>query len=279
MSKNFAGNGIQGHAGDGGLATEASIDEIYAIQADTNGDVYICQRFNPCIRKISFETGMISSIAGTARIGSGPDNVKAVESSLMEPNDCVLDGQGGLLIADVKDHKVRKVDLTSGIISTFAGTGVKEHTGDGGHASQAGIFGSRAICVDNSGNTYICEREGNTIRKVDAEGIITTIAGRSETGYTGDGGPAIKATFNGPKAIRCTQEGNLLVVDTENHAIRLVDVTNLNICTIAGGTKGSHGDGKEATEAGLSRPHGVTTSSAGTMYISDSENHRIRVVN
>ena len=278
-TKNFAGNGIQGHTGDGGLATEASIDEIYAIQADINGDVYICQRFNPCIRKISSETGIISSIAGTGKPGSGPDNIKAVESHLMEPNDCFLDGRGGLLIADIKDQKVRKVDLNNGIISTFAGTGAKEHTGDGEPASQAGIFGARAVCVDDSGNTYICEREGNTIRKVNTEGIITKIAGTGEKGYTGDGGPALKATFNGPKAIRCTKDGNLLVVDTENHAIRIIDMTSLHIYTIAGGTIGPHGDSKKATEAGLSRPHGVVTSSTGMMYIADSENHRIRVVN
>lgn len=278
-TKNFAGNGTQGHTGDGGVATEASIDEIYAIQADINGDVYICQRFNPCIRKISSETGLICSVAGTGKVGSGLDNIKAVESPLMEPNDCILDGNGGLLIADIKDQKVRKVDLNTGLISIFAGTGVKEHTGDGGLASQAGIFGARAVCVDDSGNTYICEREGNTIRKVDAAGIITRIAGTGEEGYTGDGGPALKATFNGPKAIRCTKEGNLLVVDTENHAIRLIDMDNLSICTIAGGSMGPHGDGKKATEAGLSRPHGVVTSSAGTMYIADSENHRIRMIN
>ena len=197
----------------------------------------------------------------------------------MYPIACFLHGRGGLLIADIKDQKVRKVDLNNGIISTFAGTGAKEHTGDGEPASQAGIFGARAVCVDDSENTYICEREGNTIRKVNTEGIITKIAGTGEKGYTGDGGPALKATFNGPKAIRCTKDGNLLVVDTENHAIRIIDMTSLHIYTIAGGTIGPHGDSKKATEAGLSRPHGVVTSSTGMMYIADSENHRIRVVN
>ena len=108
-------------------------------------------------------------------------------------------------------------------MSTFAGTGEKVHNGDGGKASEAGIFGARAVCVDGRGNTYICEREGNTLRRIDADGIITTVAGTGAKGYTGDGGPAIDCEFNGPKAIRCDADGNVLIVDTENHAIRKYD--------------------------------------------------------
>ena len=278
MFTNFAGNGVQGHSGDGGPAVEANIDEIYAIQVDQNNNVYICQRFNPSIRKIDSETGIISTIAGTGTPGSGIDGIEATKSEMIEPNDCVLDGHGGLLIADVQDQKIRRVDLETNIITTFAGTGKKEHSGDGGPAIEASIFGARAICVDRSNNTYICEREGNTLRKIDPSGIITTVGGTGEKGYSGDNGPATTALFNGPKAIRCDKHGNILVVDTENHCVRIVNAKNGTISTIAGGTEGPHGDGLNPLEAGMARPHGAISDNDGNIYVADSENHRVRII-
>ena len=201
------------------------------------------------------------------------------ESAMMEPNDCALDKDGNLLIADVQDQRVRKFNPITGLITTIAGNGAKEHSGDGGPAEKAGIFGARAVCTDKSGNIYICEREGNTIRKIDSQGIISTIAGTGEKGYKGDGSDARNALLNGPKAIRCDNEENVLIVDTENHAIRKINSENNVIDTIAGGILGPGGDGGPATEAGLARPHGVVTDSSGKSYIADSENHRIRTIN
>ena len=273
-----AGTGEAGYTGDGGLATEAKLDEIYAIQVDTNGDVYIVQRFSPSIRKIDVSTGRITTVAGDGTAGYGGDGGSAIRAQMREPNDCALDGQGGLLIADVQDHRIRRLDIQTGIITTFAGTGDKVHSGDGGAAIEAGLFGARAVCVDAQGVTYICEREGNSIRKVDADGTITTIAGTGQKGYTGDGGPAIEATFNGPKAMRCDAEGNIFVVDTENHAIRKIDAATGTVTTVAGGHLGPEGDGDDATKAGLARPHSVLVDSPGAFYIADSENHRVRLV-
>lgn len=275
----FAGDGSQGHSGDGGYATDASIDEIYAIQVDKSGNVYICQRFNPSIRLIDKNSGEINTVAGTGEKGSGEDGIAATESAMMEPNDCALDKDGNLLIADVQDQRVRKFNPITGLITTIAGNGAKEHSGDGGPAEKAGIFGARAVCTDKSGNIYICEREGNTIRKIDSQGIISTIAGTGEKGYKGDGSDARNALLNGPKAIRCDNEENVLIVDTENHAIRKINSENNVIDTIAGGILGPGGDGGPATEAGLARPHGVVTDSSGKSYIADSENHRIRTIN
>lgn len=274
----IAGTGEAGHTGDGGPATAARIDEIYAIQADANGDVYILQRFNPTARKIERGSGIISTVAGDGSVGYGGDGGPATAARMREPNDCALDGKGGLLIADVQDQRIRRLDIASGVISTFAGTGEKAHTGDGGLAIDAGIFGARAVCVDGRGNTYVCEREGNTIRRIDAAGVITTVAGTGAKGYSGDGGPATECEFNGPKAIRCDGAGNVLIVDTENHAIRKLDAASGVISTVAGGREGPGGDGGPATKAGLARPHGVVADGAGALYIADSENHRIRVV-
>ncbi len=275
---NFAGNGTQGHSGDGGPATEASIDEIYAIQITSNGDVYIAQRFNPSIRKIDGSTGIITTVAGDGSIAYGGDGGPATRAQMREPNDCVPDGQGGPLICDIQDQRVRRFDIESGIMTTFAGTGEKVHTGDGGPASEAGLLGPRAICADSNGVIYLCEREGNTLRKIDTNGIITTICGTGEKGYTGDGGPAINATFNGPKAIRCDRDGNVLIVDTENHSIRKFDASTGIVTTVAGGHNGPEGDGGNALEAGMARPHGVVAGSDGAFYVADSENHRVRKV-
>ena len=211
-------------------------------------------------------------------MGYGGDGGPATSARMQEPNDCALDGRGGLLIADIQDQRVRRLDIETGIITTFAGTGEKVHSGDGGPASEAGIFGARAVCVDGRGNTYICEREGNSVRMVDSDGRITLVAGTGEKGYKGDGGPATQATFNGPKAIRCDADGNVLVVDTENHAIRKIDVSDGTISTVAGGRHGPEGDGADSTLAGLARPHGIVADALGAFYIADSQNHRVRRV-
>ena len=170
------------------------------------------------------------------------------------------------------------MDLATGIITTFAGNGEKVRAGDGSPAVQASIFGPRAVCMDSKGNTYICEREGNGVRRVDANGIMSTFAGTGEKGYSGDGGPALTAVWNGPKAIRCDHQDNVIVVETENHAIRRIDAVTGAVTTVAGGHLGSDGDGGDPTAAGLARPHGCGIDRAGNLFIADSDNNRVRVV-
>tara|TARA_A100001037_G_C15153803_1_gene641790 strand:+ start:9419 stop:10450 length:1032 start_codon:yes stop_codon:yes gene_type:complete len=274
----IAGTGGIGYSGDGGPAIEATFNELYGLQVDVNGDVYVVDRLNSVVRKIDQSTGVINTVAGTGEAGYSGDNGPGTEAMLNEPNDCFLDGKGGLLIADVQDQRIRRLDLTSGIITTFAGNGETGRDGDGGPATQASIFGARAVCTDSQGNTYICERNGNGIRIVDSKGVMHTYAGTGERGYEGDGGTAIDATWGAPKAIRCDVNDNLVVVDTENHAIRVIDKDTHLVTTVAGGKLGGDGDGGPATSAGLDRPHGCDIDSSGNIFIADSNNHRIRVV-
>jgi streptogramin lyase len=278
----IAGNGANGLGVNGSPALEATIGTPYAIAADKNGDLYIVDQKTPVVRKLDAQTGRVSIFAGTGRKGSSGDGGPASKAMLREPNDCVLDDKGGLLIADVGDWKVRRVDLKSGIITTFAGKGKpaggippRSRIGDGGKAVDAVIVGARGVCIDGRGNTYLCEREGNAIRKVDESGRITTIAGTGASGYSGDGAPATLATFRGPKGIRADSQGNLFVVDTENHAIRKVDAKTGLVTTVAGGRSGSGGDGGPARSAGLARPHGCIVAPDGTIFIADSDNHRV----
>jgi len=276
-----AGCGQKGYAGDGGAATKAMLNEPYGVVLDDAGNIYIVDRLNFCVRRVSAKDGAITTIAGTGQSGYSGDGGPAASAMLREPNGLALDRTATkLYIADVKDQRVRVVDLATGTIRTFAGTGKRERTGDGGPAAKASLFGPRAVHLDGAGSVYICEREGNSIRKVDARsGIITTVAGTGRKGYSGDGGSALSATFDGPKELDIDAAGNIFVVDTENQAIRRIDAKTGVITTVAGnGKRGGAGDGGPATAAQLDRPHGVAVDRAGKIYIGDTNNHRIRVV-
>jgi streptogramin lyase len=174
---------------------------------------------------------------------------------------------------------VRIVDLAAQTIATFAGTGAAEHSGDGGPARSAGTFGARAVKVGADGTVYILERQGSSLRAVDSTtGIITTIAGTTARGYSGDGGPALAAVFDAPKEMAIYRDGSLLIVDTENHAIRRIERATGIVSNIAGGRQGTGGDGGPATQAGLDRPHGAVVGPDGAIYIGDTNNHRVRKV-
>jgi len=273
-----AGNGESGYSGDGGPGNQATMQEPYSLQVDGNGDVYVVDRLNAVVRKVDGSTGIITTVAGTGEVGYSGDGGPGNQAMLREPNDCFLDGKGGLLIADIQDQRIRRLDLASGIITTIAGNGEKERSGDGKPALDASFLGSRAVCMDSKGNTYVAEREGNGVRKIDANGIMSTVAGTGERGYEGDGGPALTATWGSPKALRCDAQDNIVVVDTENHAIRVVNADTGIVTTIAGGRLGGEGDGGPATEAAMDRPHGCGIDDQGNIFVADSNNHRVRVV-
>lgn len=272
-----AGCGEPGYAGDGGPASAAQLNEPYGIALDDTGNLYIADRHNHCVRRVD-PTGLITSVAGSGEAGFAGDGGPAAAARLVEPNGLAFDARRRrLLIADVADHRVRAVDLASGIITTFAGTGAPEHGGDGTPAAEARIHGARAVAVAPDGTVYILERQGSTLRRVDPDsGVIATIAGTGGRGYSGDGGPAAAAVFDAPKEMALDRDGNLLIVDTENHAIRFIDLSLRTIVTIAGGRQGSGGDGGPAEAAGLDRPHGAACGPDGAIYIGDTNNHRIR---
>jgi DNA-binding beta-propeller fold protein YncE len=276
-----AGCGEPGYSGDGGPASRARFNEPYGIAVDNAGNIYVADRHNHCVRRIDGSSGIVATFAGNGSSGFSGDDGPASRAGMLEPNGLALDpAQTRLYIADVADHRVRVVDLASEVIWTFAGTGAPEHGGDGGPATAAGIYGARAVKVAADGTVYILERQGGTLRAVDPHsGIITMVAGTGERAYGGDGGPALAASFNAPKELTIDREGNLLVVDTENHAIRRVDLRTGTVATIAGsGRQGADGDGGPARAAALDRPHGAAVAADGSIYIGDTNNHRIRKV-
>jgi sugar lactone lactonase YvrE len=283
----IAGSGKKGFSGDGGPALKADLNEPYGIKL-SEGDrhLYIVDRLNFRIRRVDLVADTIETIAGNGKPAYSGDGGPAPEAGLVEPNGVALGpGPGGpksmVYIADVRGHRIRAVDTTTNKISTYAGTGRGRHEGDGGPAAQASIFGARAVAVGPEGNVYILEREGNSLRVADARtGVIRTIAGTTAKGDAGDGGPATRATFNGPKELCVSPDGTAVyIVDTENQKIRRVDLKTGLISTVAGnGKRGGAGDGGQATSAELDRPHGVAVAADGTIWIGDTNNHRIRRV-
>ena len=276
-----AGTGKNGFSGDGGPATRADLNEPYGIALDLSGNLFLADRLNRRVRRIEGATGIITTVAGDGSKAFSGDAGQANMAGLVEPNGVALDRDGGrLFIADVADHRVRVVDLRTGLISTLAGNGKGSHHGDGVPAAAASIHGARAVEVGTDGTVYVLERQGNTLRSVDPKtGIIRTIAGTGAKGYTGDGGPALKATFDGPKELAVDRAGNLFLVDTENHAVRRIDAKSGTITTVAGtGRQGGDGDGGPARQARLDRPHGVAVGPDGAITIGDTGNHRVRRV-
>jgi len=273
-----AGSGEAGYAGDGGPAMRARLNEPYGIAVDKAANLYIADRHNHCVRRVDGAAGTITTFAGNGAAGFGGDGGPASRAGMVESNGLALDpGQRRLFIADVADHRVRIVDLASGTIATFAGTGEAQHSGDGGPAMAAGVHGARAVKVAADGTVYVLERQGSTLRAVDpGTGIITTVAGTGARGYGGDGGAAREAVFDAPKELALDPGGDILIVDTENHAIRRISAASGLVDTIAGGHKGSGGDGGPAQAAGLGRPHGAVVGPDGAIYVGDTENHRIR---
>jgi sugar lactone lactonase YvrE len=274
----IAGNGDKGYSGDGGPATAASLAEPYGVAVDRAGNVYTADRLNRRVRRIDAGSGVITTLAGTGEAAYGGDGGPAAAAGLAEPNGLAFDaGEQHLYITDVADHRVRVIDLAVGTIATFAGTGAAEHSGDGGPAARAGVFGARAVKLAADGTVYILERQGSSLRAVDPRtGIIATIAGTGARGYGGDGGAARDAVFDAPKEMAIDRDGSLLIVDTENHAIRHIDRQSGVVTHLAGGHLGGDGDGGPAVAAGLARPHGAVVGPDGAIYIGDTNNHRIR---
>ena len=272
----IAGNGERAYSGDGGTATLASLNMPHEIQFDAGGDLYIVERDSHVVRKVDMQTGRISTVAGTGVDGFSGDGGPASAARLSRPHSIVFDPEGGLLICDIGNHRIRRVDLTTGIITTFAGTGERNPTPDGAPRRGTPLNGPRAMAFDPSGRLYVALREGNAIYRIDlASDTIHHVAGTGEQGYSGDAGLAQRATLAGPKGLAYHNE-QLYVADTENHVIRRVDLTTGIISTVLG--TGERGDGPEPhpLDCKLNRPHGVFVDRDGRLLVGDSEAHRIR---
>lgn len=276
-----AGSGERGYRGDGGPAASAALNMPHEIQFDTQGHMYIAERDSHVVRRVERGSGTISTVAGTGIAGFSGDGGPAHLAQLRQPHSIVLDGADRLLICDIGNQRIRRVDLASGRIDSFAGTGVAQPTADGAPRVGTPLQGPRTLACAPDGTLYLALREGNAVYRLDAaRDSWRHVAGTGRQGYSGDGGPAREAQLGGPKGLAFDARRNaLFVADTENHAVRRIDLDSGVITTVIG--NGQRGDGPETDPLAcrMARPHGLFADPAsGALYVTDSEAHRIRVL-
>ena len=272
-----AGNGINGYSGDNEAATNASLNWPSGVAVDASGNLFIADTSNNRIRKVD-PNGFVTTVAGNGTYGYAGDGGAATNASLDYPQGVAVDTSGDLFIADTDNHRIRKVD-PNGLITTVAGNGTYGNSGDGGAATDASLNFPSAVAVDNSGNLFIADTGNSVIRKVDKNGIITTVAGNGRLAYSGDGGPATLASLYYPYGLTVDDSGNLLIVDTGNNRIRKVDASGIITTVVGNGINGYSGDGGAATNASLDYPQGISVDAFGNLLVADTDNHRLREVN
>ena len=285
----IAGTGVSGYSGDGGQAVNAKLNDPRGIVTDPAGNVYFCDRDNNVVRKIDLN-GVITTIAGTGVAGYNGDNIPGTKAQLDTPWRVTMDPAGNLYIADALNDRIRKL-APNGIITTVVGNGLAGYSGDGGAATSATLRVPEQAELDAFGNMFIADSGNNVIRKVDVNGIITTVAGNGfgasigdangeGGGYSGDGGPATKAELNLPISVAVDPSDNLWISDQGNNVIREVNGATGIISTVAGifNVYNYTGDGGLATKATFNGPAGIARDTAGNLYITDYGNNALRVI-
>ncbi len=275
MISTVAGNGVTGDSGDSGLALNASLSDVTGLALDAAGNLYIADAGNRKVRKVT-PGGIISTVAGTGLQGFSGDGGPATNAQLNRPTS-VLFSAGNLYIADSSNQRIRKVS-SNGTITTLAGNGVAGFSGDGGFATSASLDFPLGIAMDSAGTLYVADGNNNRIRRVSPNGVMTTAAGNGAGRFAGEQVPATSASLNIPEGVAVDGAGNLLIADSGNNRVRKVDSSGL-ISTVAGtGVDGFSGDGGPAIQAMLSLPWGLATNAAGSIYIADRVNNRVRMV-
>ena len=276
--RTVAGNGTTGYSGDGGPALSASLNLPHEIRFDRAGNLFLTDMMNHAIRRVDAKTQLITTIVGTGKPGYSGDGGPATAAQLNQPHSLQFDPAGDLYICDIRNNVIRKLTVSTGLIATFAGTGKPGDTPDNSPIAGTPLREPRTLDFDSAGHLWLATRGGNQVFKFDlAAGRIHHIAGTGQKGFTGDGGPAKLATLNGPKGLTLGRDGRVYLADTENHAIRAIDPRTQIITTLVGTGHPADGpDGNSPLTSALNRPHGVWIDPDNTLFIGDSENHRLR---
>ena len=263
----IAGDGSEGYSGDTGPATEATFNGMHNVAATADGDLYIADSWNHCVRKIDTKTGVITTIAGTGEAGFSGDGGPATAATFHFLMCVSLNpAQDKLYVADLKNRRVRMIDLKSNIVTTVAGNGKKGVPKNGSDAISSPLIDPRAVAVDSQNNVYVLERSGHALRRVNSGGKIETVAG---TGKPGNKlGSALESQFNSPKHLAIAPDDHVIIADDQNARVVRYDPQQQAITSILG-------KGVKHPKRGLQRPHGICVHKDGSIYIVDTGHHRI----
>ena len=273
------GSGKAGYSGDGGPALKATLNKPHEIRFDRHGDLYMTDMSNHAIRKIDMKTGIISTIAGTGKQGHSGDGGPATKARLNKPHSLQFGPDGHLYICDIGNHVIRRVNMKTGKISRFSGTGKAGPTPDKSPIRGTPLKGPRTIDFDAKGDMWLATREGNQVFRFDMKKkVIHHIAGTGKKGFTGNGGPAKEATLSGPKGIAIDKTGNVYLADTESHTVRMVDAKTGKLELIAGTGKAGNGTSTDPLKCAMDRLHGIYIDHDGSLFIGDSQAHKVRII-
>jgi len=266
VAQRFAGTGVKGFSGDGGLAASAQLNDPHGIFASRSG-MYIADTMNNRVRKVAWATGVITTIAGNGTEGFSGDGGPAFEAQFHGVYSVAVNsGETAVYVADLENRRIRRVDLQTGMITTIAGNGTKGAPEDGSVAAQGPLIDPRAVAVDDRENVYILERGGNALRVVGRDGKIKTLIGPG----------TVTPPLNGPKDLCVDRDGAIVIADAENNLVRRYDPKTASLSTIAGtGQKGDKLVSTDPLATELFRPHGVRMDPGGDLIIVDSYNQRV----
>ena len=277
-----AGNGLTGSSGDGGQATSASLSGPAGVAVDDTGTFFVADSFNNKVRRVDGGTGIIARFAGTGTFGFSGDGGPAASAMVGQPNGVSLDAGGDLFIADTANHRIRRVSIGTGFITTVAGT-TSGFAGDGGPAVAARLQSPQGVRAEAAGDYLVADTMNQRIRFVDgATSFITTVAGNGSAYFSGEGTPALDASFGLPSGVAVDGANNVFVADVNNHRIRRIDAGTGIITTVAGtGVFGDTGDGGLATSANIrveSNYNPIAVDPLGNIYFSQRNSNRVRRV-
>lgn len=287
----FAGTGIAGYYGDGGIASAAQLNGPAGLAIDKENNVFVVEIHNHVIRKIDARTRIITTVAGCGLNGFEGDGGLAIHAKLNRPEGVFVDIDGSIYIADTHNHRIRKVDTKTGVINTIAGTGEAGYNGDGIEACEAKLNCPAGVVVDSAENVYFNDYKNDRVRKISTNGMISTYTGTGIPGYSGDGGQAVKAQINDVYGLGIDKNDNIYIMDSLNFAVRKVDAISGTITTVIG--KGKPGPTTEFDSIsnsfigglrhdkgtiGMEAPHAVEADSKGHLFIGDTGSYQIRMV-
>ena len=274
-----AGSGVIGSTGDNGVATSARLYGPSSVAVDSSGHLYIADTQNNKIRRVNAVTRVITTFAGNGLPTYGGDGSAAASASIRNPYGLAFNSNGDLFIADQYNHRIRKINMTNGTISTYAGDGTMSFAGDGAPATSASLQFPAGITFNAAGELFIADLSNHRIRKVATNGTITTVAGTGVIGASGDTGDALSAQLSSPTGVAIGAGNKLYIADSGNNKIRVVDLTTGVINTFAGnGSSGYSGDNGVATSATLNAPKDIRVDSSDNLLIVDQFNHVVRMV-